>query len=112
MIPGAPRWDMSLVTVRTTAAAMEMAWSDFTGVMFKVTKALDDFTGVFCTPTKEMLVLVVGRHSTLAAWVDTRVMDDPESNRALTMSVLPPGPCSLILLVIMRMSGTFGVGML
>ena len=42
------------------------------------------------------------------AFLDMRVRVDPESKRARAVNVLPPGPFSRTLLVIIRMSGNLG----
>ena len=51
---------------------------------------------------KNILLGVVVRFKALS---EIKVIDDPESKSALALNVLPPGPASETLAVIMRMSG-------
>lgn len=64
--------------------------------------------GVSCTPEKVTRVFVTGRFRIWAALLDTNVIDDPESSRARTCSVFPPGPVRVTCAVIIRISGMLG----
>ena len=65
------------------------------GEIDNVTMALTDCTGVSWTPEKVTFVCVVGNWSVCATLLEISVIEDPESNGALAMNVLPPGPFSM-----------------